>query len=990
LVKAANQIVYIDTAKHYQAINPTLVTSMRNILRYPLFIVCLSFFLSIPAFEAHATHIRAAEITARRLSLDSPVYEIKLTAYFDIVNGPEAAERQTEAEFTIGNVQSTGTPDIIRAPRILPIVNIGNGTTMNVYIIQYTFRGPGQYRISFEEDNRNNNVLNIGPPPTQNLNFYVSTTLQINASFGLNQTPVLLNAPIDLAAVGQRYIHNPGAFDADGDSISYRLFIPQKSGVNGAGINLEYRDPNQVGAPGSTEAGASPATFSMDPVTGDLTWDAPAVKGYYNVAFIVTEWRDGVPIGQIVRDMQIIVEDARNDRPLIQPLADLCVEAGTLINQTVRATDKNGDRLFLSSNGGVYENTLITPALARFTVAQQNTTGQVSGLFSWQTGCNHVRAEPYDVLFKVEDAAAPGTPNPALFRKLADITTMSIRVYGPKPVNLRAVAATEQPATAYRLTWDAYKCQIPGAQILIYRSIGCKDIPEDVCITGIPAGSGYTRIGTVGVDQVTYLDNDPTLRPGISYSYRIVVRFPRPGANLNEPGVTVGGGESIASDESCLNLPTIMPVITHVTVDSTSTTNGVITIRWTRPTAKTGLPAQYRLLRATGQNGNVFTEVIKISTNMNPAVADTFYVDRNLNTTANAYRYQIEYSYTQGSALVVQDVSEPASSVRLEQGAANPTSIRLNWTAIVPWSNSGTVHRIYREDKARPGTFNRIDDVTVQANQPFTYVDDGTDKYAADGTVNVTISRDVTYCYKVETVGSYNNRQIKPDELLNFSQIICLSAADNTKPCPPVLAIDQPDCAELVKTPDVFCGYTSFTNQLTWTYDQQCDQNLSAYKIYYARYEGDTPTFLTTVTAPPIPLSKSFEHKGLTSFAGCYYVTAVNGFGTESEPSNIVCKDNCPMYVLPNVFTPNGDNKNDVFQPFDCPAFVQSLNFRVFNRWGTQVFETKDVNINWDGKNKEGKDLAAGQYYYEVSIYFESSRKDPKPTILKGWVQLLR
>jgi gliding motility-associated-like protein len=96
------------------------------------------------------------------------------------------------------------------------------------------------------------------------------------------------------------------------------------------------------------------------------------------------------------------------------------------------------------------------------------------------------------------------------------------------------------------------------------------------------------------------------------------------------------------------------------------------------------------------------------------------------------------------------------------------------------------------------------------------------------------------------------------------------------------------------------------------------------------------------------------------------------------------------MYVLPNVFTPNGDNKNDTFKPYDCPAFVQSLECRIFNRWGAQVYDTKDVNINWNGKTKDGKDLAAGQYYYEVSVIFESTSKNPKPTTLKGWVQLLR
>ncbi|REA60347.1 gliding motility-associated C-terminal domain-containing protein [Dyadobacter luteus] len=959
---------------------------MRFFLRYWQISFC--FLLFIITSKVQATHIRAGEITARRLSLTSPTYEIKLTAYFDIVNGTTAAERQDFAEFTIGNVNSTGASVVLRAPRILPIVNIGNNSTRNVYIIQYTFPGTGQYRISFEEDNRNNNVLNIGPKPTQNLNFYVSTTLNINSNLGLNQTPVLLNAPIDLAAVGQRYIHNPGAFDADGDSLSYKMFIPQRSGVNGSGINLEYDDPNLIGAPGNTETGATPATFSLNSVTGDIIWDAPMQTGYYNIAFVVEEWRDGFLIGRIVRDMQIIVEDARNDRPVINPLDDICVEAGTRISQPVTATDKNGDRLTLTSTGGVYDPTLVKPANATFTVPQQGTLGQVAGTFTWQTGCDHVRLEPYSVLFKVEDAAASG--NAALFRKLVDMTTLNIRVFGPKPTNLTAVATTDPAGIAYRLNWNTYQCQIPGARIAIYRSEGCKEIPEDVCISGIPAGSGYERIGQVAINQTTYLDNQTGLKAGVSYSYRIVVEFPRPGANINEPGYLVGGGESIASEMACLEVPTIMPVITHVTVDQTSQTAGEITVRWTRPMSRAGVPAQYKLMRATGQTGTNFTTIATISTNLDPAVADTLFVDKLLNTTDNAYRYQLEYSTTQAGSLAIVDVTEPASSVRLEQGAAIPTSIRLNWSALVPWNNNGTVHRIYREDKDNPGTFNRIDDITTQGGQPFTYIDDGIDKFPADGTINVTISKETSYCYKVETLGSYNDRQIKPDNLLNFSQIICLTASDTTRPCPPVLVIDPLDCAELNKTPEIFCNQNSFTNNLSWTYPQECDQNLNAYRVYYARYEGDTPALVGTVTAPPIPLSTLFAHNGLTSFAGCYYVTAVNSFGVESAPSNIVCKDNCPMYVLPNVFTPNGDNKNDIFKPFDCPAFVQSVECKIFNRWGTQVYETKDVNINWDGKTNAGKELAAGQYYYEVSVTFESATRNPKPTIIKGWVQIVR
>ena len=966
---------------------------MRSILQYRL----LSFLLLllITGYQASATHIRAGEITARRISATSLTYEIKLTAYFDIVNGEGAAAAQNTVNFVIGpadaNINDPNyKPDLRVAPRSIPFPNIGNNTTQNTYIVNYTFPSAGKFRISFEEDNRNNNILNIGPPPTQSLNFYVSTILEINANFGLNQTPVLLNPPIDLAAVGQRYIHNPNAFDADGDSLAYRLFVPQKGINNGGGQNLQYKDPDLVTPPGKTEAGASPATFSMNRITGDLIWDAPVTKGYYNVAFIVEEWRDGVLIGQIVRDMQIIVEDAKNDRPLLAPIPDICVEAGSVVNQVVRATDKNGDKLNLTTTGGVYQSTLISPALATFNVAQQGSIGNVAGTFNWQTSCTHIRQEPYDVLFKVEDAPAQG--NPSTFRKLVDITTLNIKVYGPAPVNLQALPVADPAGNAYRLTWNSYKCQIPGAKIFIYRREGCFDVPVDVCVTGVPPEWGYTLVASVGVNEVFYLDNNKGagLKSGVSYSYRIAVKFPRPGADPTEPGALIGGGESLSSAESCLNLPQVLPLITNVTVDSTSTTKGIITIKWIKPAVASSGPAQYLLFRATGLNGTAFSEITRINVGQNP---DTIFVDKNLNTVANAYNYQLEYWHTENNTLVKLGVTESASSVRLEQGAADPSLIRLNWTANVPWTNTAQIHRVYREDKTKPGTFNRIAEVAVRGTETFTYSDDGNDKYAADGLVNVAIATNQTYCYKVETVGSYNNTRIKPAILYNFSQIICVSTTDTTKPCPPVLVIDQLDCGKLM--PEEFCNDVSFTNNLSWTYPETvagkpCDPNVTSYKIYYARYEGDTPAFIKEIKTPPLPLATTFAHEGLTSFAGCYYVTAVNRFGRESPPSNTVCKDNCPMFMLPNVFTPNGDGKNDVFQPFDCPSFVQAVQFKVFNRWGAKVFETKDVKINWNGKNNAGNDLSAGQYYYEAVVTFESMQKNPKPVQLKGWVQLLR
>jgi len=71
-----------------------------------------------------------------------------------------------------------------------------------------------------------------------------------------------------------------------------------------------------------------------------------------------------------------------------------------------------------------------------------------------------------------------------------------------------------------------------------------------------------------------------------------------------------------------------------------------------------------------------------------------------------------------------------------------------------------------------------------------------------------------------------------------------------------------------------------------------------------------------------------------------------------------------PTYYLPNAFTPNGDGLNDFF--FPTPVGIRSTDyFRVYNRYGTLMFETTQWMKGWDGTIK-GKPAAQGTYVWMI------------------------
>jgi len=91
---------------------------------------------------------------------------------------------------------------------------------------------------------------------------------------------------------------------------------------------------------------------------------------------------------------------------------------------------------------------------------------------------------------------------------------------------------------------------------------------------------------------------------------------------------------------------------------------------------------------------------------------------------------------------------------------------------------------------------------------------------------------------------------------------------------------------------------------------------------------------------------------------------------------------NSPLFI-PNIFSPNGDGQNDVL--YVRGQGISQLHFVVYNRWGQQVFESRDINHGWDG-TFQGQKAEIGVYGYFVSGVVE----DGKLVSKRGTVTLVR
>ena len=156
------------------------------------------------------------------------------------------------------------------------------------------------------------------------------------------------------------------------------------------------------------------------------------------------------------------------------------------------------------------------------------------------------------------------------------------------------------------------------------------------------------------------------------------------------------------------------------------------------------------------------------------------------------------------------------------------------------------------------------------------------------------------------------------------------------------------------------------SNQLSWT---PLINGLDG-AITYDVFRSEAGGVLTPVVSDLLDLSYVDNFLTSSGVEACYKVRArfrpTGVAPTESFvfSSNEACVTPMPELYMPSAFSPNGDGINDVFGPFfSSPPPLEGFHFKVWDRWGSLIHETRDPLDWWDGTNQV-QPLPTGPYVY--------------------------
>lgn len=203
-----------------------------------------------------------------------------------------------------------------------------------------------------------------------------------------------------------------------------------------------------------------------------------------------------------------------------------------------------------------------------------------------------------------------------------------------------------------------------------------------------------------------------------------------------------------------------------------------------------------------------------------------------------------------------------------------------------------------------------------------------------------------SFSYCLENAGSYTLR-IKSTTLFPESEKVCSDSTDY--PAPIIVSPkSESEISWLPESPTISENNVTFMasskngtiEKRQWVFSGTSNDTLDTqYPQRTFEYTGRYPIMLITTTD-----------------LGC----------TDTVIKFLDIKDDFNVFI-PNSFTPNGDNLNDIFQMKGTGIKQELFSMDVFDRWGALLFSTKDPAKGWDGTVK-GQQLTEGIYIYKIKL----------------------
>lgn len=354
------------------------------------------FIILLISFSGRCSHLMGGEIVVQNDQVGN--YEILLTLYRDVTGILLPSNQTLNVYDSGGNLVSTIVSNL-DSSAFHPIFGIPNGSLLpnNCYGTEIYFYSsifpcfiPGNYTVTWNNCCRNPSIANLINPGALSMFLDCSFTVDLTTS---TSSPYFLSPPIVCVPVNIPWQYNPLPFDSEGDSLSWFLDIPYDyvsgSFPNGYPI-VGYTLPPSLNG----------GSLSINSFTGELSWTA-SVTGNFVYTVICEEYRNGLKLGEIRRDMQFIVLQ-NGSLPSLSNLNNFSTDsngipfvesmANNTVNLDLLVIDSSSFFIAFDGIGEIFDDSL-NPMT--YSISSSNNPYEKQFNLSWTPNPNNVRDNPY-------------------------------------------------------------------------------------------------------------------------------------------------------------------------------------------------------------------------------------------------------------------------------------------------------------------------------------------------------------------------------------------------------------------------------------------------------------------------------------------------------------------------------------------------------------------------------------------------------------------